>query len=120
MQKNVNGMYCGHCGCETFSVYTVDVGNGLFLECNDCKSVTGVCASSPRLEISWGEDAKGILCIMPKISEPENRFAGPGKCARCGKPVPQDDAHEYSSARHPEKLKPVCGACLTPLYREFG
>ena len=56
-------MSCGGCGHDQFKVYTEDPSKGIMVECQKCKSVS-VIVPKVELQIKFGENSEGRLCIM--------------------------------------------------------
>ena len=66
-------MSCGNCGESDFSVFlkrgSQDFPKGLTIRCQKCKSDSEIKVTVPSMEIDWGENAEGILCILGKGEE---------------------------------------------------
>lgn len=66
MITNAKPMACGNCGHGLFRFFYTEPtkDEGLLAECAQCKSVSKITFSKPKLVIDWGEGAEGILTTM--------------------------------------------------------
>lgn len=63
MEQNLQSMGCGGCGNFTFRMYKN--AKGLYTECTQCKSVSTLTVSTPKIDIGWAEgNDNGILAQM--------------------------------------------------------
>lgn len=62
MIEDAKKMRCGACGGDTFRMYKEP--KGLISECLKCKSTSTIRVRAPEIEIDWGEQSDGILCVF--------------------------------------------------------
>ena len=55
---------CGDCGDSHFKLYGKKESEGIFVECEKCKSVSVIEPSKPKLEINFGENSTGRIAIF--------------------------------------------------------
>jgi len=65
METNVQLLQCGACGYELVRVY-IKSRNELITECAGCHSTTDITCTTPELELSFGKDSEGMLCVFSK------------------------------------------------------
>ena len=62
MKEKLKKYQCGQCGNDKYELYRQENNRiDLFCECTECKSISIVSFTFPKLEISWGEGARGIM-----------------------------------------------------------
>ena len=62
MLQDARKLSCGNCGGKDFSIYQAD--DEFACECQSCKSVSILRATTPKIVIDWGEGSEGILCDL--------------------------------------------------------
>lgn len=64
MMQGMDKMSCGNCGEQSFSMYVNRETKKLVCECDNCKSTSDLIVETPKISIKFGEESKGILCVM--------------------------------------------------------
>ena len=64
MKENLQKFKCGGCGNDKYNIYQQE-GNDqeLFTECTNCKAVTIVGFTQPRINLAWDDDSDAIMAI---------------------------------------------------------
>lgn len=56
---------CGGCGNDTYKLYKKEDDEKMILvECTECKSISEVGFTEPKLKIEWGHPSNGRICIF--------------------------------------------------------
>lgn len=65
MYQNTKKYKCGGCGNENYHLYNED-GNAqrILAECTSCKSITEISVTPSKIDLNWGDNASGIMCIF--------------------------------------------------------
>lgn len=61
MIENAKRMSCGHCGGQTFAVYSAA---SLVVECVQCHSTSVLVVATPTIDIEFGPNSEGRLCVL--------------------------------------------------------
>lgn len=61
MIENAKRMSCGHCGGQSFAIYTAA---NLVVECLKCHNTSVLVVATPTIEIEFGPSSEGRLCVL--------------------------------------------------------
>lgn len=61
MIENAKRMSCGHCGGQTFAIYTA---SNMVVECLKCHNTSVLVVATPTIEIEFGPSSEGRLCVL--------------------------------------------------------
>ena len=65
MVENLKKASCGNCGNSTFEIYIErENEQKITAECTKCQSTSDIIVSQPKIQIEFGENSKGRLCIL--------------------------------------------------------
>lgn len=65
MKEKLEKFRCGGCGKDKYELYRKENDEKMILvECIECKSISEIRVTEPKLEITWGEPSGGRICIF--------------------------------------------------------
>lgn len=77
MYTNLKQYRCGGCGNEEYKVYAAFAlpkghGGKIITECTQCNSQTEIVIQPAELQLQWGENGDGIMCLKNNFNEEED------------------------------------------------
>lgn len=63
---NIKKFRCGGCGCDEYKLYADQHHHPIMIlaECQQCKSMTEIKITQPKLKLDFGENSEGVMSIF--------------------------------------------------------